>query len=217
MLTAAAILVILALLLASPVTVTAFFEQELALKLRYLFLRFSVLPVRNKPKKEKEKPDKKKKTPQSSSQEKKINWRDILRRRGVDGLLAILQESAALAGSVLRNFFSHIKVMQFDLCLRISSEDAAETALWYGRTCAAVYPAVGELMQACGCRHFGVSVVPDFDSSEPKVHFLFRAKISLFFLLKESLAALFRAAKLWAKFREPDVSAQPETSVTGTK
>ena len=95
--------------------------------------------------------------------------------------------------------------------------DAAETALWYGRVCAVVYPAVSALMQACGCRRFGVSVFPDFDRKEARARLTLRARIALFFLLKESLSALLRAAKLWMKFRDPQPDAPAQAGAPGTK
>ncbi len=56
--------------------------------------------------------------------------------------------------------------------------------------------------QACDCRRFGVSVVPDFQRSQTEARFRFRAWVSLFYILQEGVSALIRAAKLWQKFQE---------------
>ena len=217
MLIAAGILAFLAILLACPVTVSASFEEELSLRIRYLFFRFTVLPAKEKPEPERKKKAEKKKPAETSGEEKKPDLREILKKKGVDGLLTILREAAALAVSVLKKFLSHVKVLQFDLDVAVATEDAAETALWYGRVCAVVYPAVSALMQACGCRRFGVSVFPDFDRKEARARLTLRARIELFFLLKESLSALLRAAKLWMKFRDPQPDAPAQAGAPGTK
>ena len=216
MLAVAVIVLILALLLASPVSVSASFEQELTVTARYLFLRFRLLPQKEKKparKKKEEKPEAEK--PQEPASKK--SFRDILKKRGVSGLLELLSEAASLAGSVLRRFFSHVRVSQFDLFLAVATEDAAETALLYGRACAAAYPAVSALMQACGCRRFGVSVVPDFQRSKSEVRFRMRARISLFYILREGLSALLRAAELWQKFQSGPGGARQAEQPPGAK
>ena len=217
MLIAAGILAFLAILLACPVTVSASFEEELSLRIRYLFFRFTVLPAKEKPEPERKKKAEKKKPAETSGEEKKPDLREILKKKGVDGLLTILREAAALAVSVFKKFLSHVKVLQFDLDVAVATEDAAETALWYGRVCAVVYPAVSALMQACGCRRFGVSVFPDFDRKKAEARLTLRVRIALFFLLKESLSALWRAAKLWMKFRDPQPDAPAQAGAPGTK
>ena len=63
MLIAAGIVLVLALLLASPVTVKVLYENEWAVTVRYLFLRFAFsLQKRNLPEKRKNRTRKKRKT-----------------------------------------------------------------------------------------------------------------------------------------------------------
>ena len=61
MLIAAGIVLVLALLLASPVTVKVLYEDEWAVTVRYLFLRFRVFPPKEQSSEKKKKPRKEKK------------------------------------------------------------------------------------------------------------------------------------------------------------
>ncbi len=220
MLIAAGIVLVLALLLASPVTVKVLYENEWAVTVRYLFLRFRVFPPKEKPSGKKEKPhtEKKKDTGKKSQKdEKKQGIREILKGKDPGTVLNLLVEASKLAASVLKRFFSHVTIREFDLLLEIASEDAAETAVQYANACAVGYPAAGVLMQVCRCRRFGISIVPEFQQNKPRACLRFRARIPLFFLLWEAVSAAIRAAKLWQRFQAADKNKKAETTPSGAK
>lgn len=131
--------------------------------------------------------------------------------------MELLSEAASLAVSVLKRFFSHVHISLFDLFLLVAAEDAAETAVLYGKVCGSVYTAAGAFMQACDCRRFGVSVVPDFQRSKTEARFRFRAWVSLFYILQEGVSALIRAAKLWQKFQSGPPEKGTKENPSGAK
>lgn len=218
MLIAAGIVLVVALLLACPVTVKVFFEKELAVTVGYLFFRFRLLPSREKKKKPRREAAKKEKDgSKSEKDEKKEGIREILKQKGPGTVLKLLVEASKLAGSVMKRFCSHVRIQEFDLLLVIASDDAAQTALRYADACAVGYPAAGILTQACRCRRFGISIVPDFQKNQPEARLRFRAGISLFFLLKETVSAAIRAAKLWQRFQAAPEKPQTGTTPSGAK
>ena len=220
MLIAAGIVLVLALLLACPVTVKVLYEDEWAVTVRYLFLRFRVFPPKEQSSEKKKKPRKKKKKDaekESEKDEKKQGIREILKGKDPGTVLNLLVEASKLAVSVLKRFCSHVTIREFDLLLVISSEDAAETAVQYANACAVGYPAAGILMQACRCRRFGISIVPEFQESKPRACLRFRAGIPLFFLIQEAVSAAIRAAKLWQRFQVANKTKQAETTPSGAK
>lgn len=206
MLIAGAIVLIIALLLACPVTVSGEYEEELSVTVRYLFFRIRVLPQQEK-----------KKAQAEQTEETKNKIREILKKKGVSSLVELLSEAASLAVSVLKRFFSHVHISLFDLFLLVAAEDAAETAVLYGKVCGSVYTAAGAFMQACDCRRFGVSVVPDFQRSKTEARFRFRAWVSLFYILQEGVSALIRAAKLWQKFQSGPPEKGTKENPSGAK
>lgn len=74
--------------------------------------------------------------------EKKNLFKDILQEKGLKGFLKILQEAAKLLGGSLRRLARHIRLKTFSLEIAVSTEDAAETAIQYGKVCSAVYPRI---------------------------------------------------------------------------
>ena len=194
-----AILFLILLLLASPVSLSVRLEQEWQVVLRYLFLSFRLWPQKEKEEKAETETEEKEKEKDEKKAGKKALLLDTLKRRSIPGLLNLLSEAASLAVSVLKRFLSHVHVSEFDACLTVAGEDAANVALQYGNACAVVYPAVHALMAACRFSRYGVSVVPDFHKKETEVRFLFRARISLFFIIQEALSALFRFLLFWKR------------------
>ena len=218
MLIAGAIVLIIALLLACPVTVSGEYEEELSVTVRDLFFRIRVLPQQEKKKKAAGgQKQEKKKAQAEQTEETKNKIREILKKKGVSSLVELLSEAASLAVSVLKRFFSHVHISLFDLFLLVAAEDAAETAVLYGKVCGSVYTAAGAFMQACDCRRFGVSVVPDFQRSKTEARFRFRAWVSLFYILQEGVSALIRAAKLWQKFQSGPPEKGTKENPSGAK
>ena len=205
-----AILFLILLLLASPVSLSVRLEQEWQVVLRYLFLSFRLWPQKEKEEKAETETEEKEKEKDEKKAGKKALLLDTLKRRSIPGLLNLLSEAASLAVSVLKRFLSHVHVSKFDLCLTVAGADAANVALQYGNACTVVYPAVHALMAACRCSGYGVSVVPDFQKQETEVRFLFRARISLFFIIKEALSALFRFLLFWKRAQQETPQPSPQ-------
>lgn len=205
---AGGVLAFFLLLLLLPVRVYAAYREELSLKVGYAFFSFRLLP----PKKEKEKPPapkKKKKAakkppqkpvsqaekPPSQAKELKKKAKEILHYEGLSGLLELLKDVGEIAVGTGKKLFAHFTLKKFDLLLTVGGEDAAETALTYGKLCGAVYPVVGTIVTACKCRKYGVTVQPDFDAPETQGEFEARGQIRLVFLAAYSIQALFQFIK----------------------
>lgn len=198
---AGGILLLLAALLASPLRAEVFFREELRLRLGWMFLSFQVLPPKEEKPEKKKKPRKKKSSgkkppaPAKKPEEKKPGGlallKEIFHYEGVPGLFAFLKDLAGIAAGTAKKLFAHLTVKKFDLLVVVGGEDAAETALQYGKLCGAVYPAVSMLLSACKCRRYGVTIVPDFDARETQAVFSARVKIRVIFLLWYGIGALW--------------------------
>ena len=110
-----AILFLILLLLASPVSLSVRLEQEWQVVLRYLFLSFRLWPQKEKKEKAETETEEKEKEKDEKKAGKKALLLDTLKRRSIPGLLNLLSEAASLAVSVLKRFLSHVHVSKFDL------------------------------------------------------------------------------------------------------
>ena len=93
----------------------------------------------------------------------------------------LIKKVAELAVSALQDFFSHILVKKFSLSISVAGDDAADTAIKYGKYCAVVYPAVGTIVRVVKCKGYGVDINPNFsEKAETEINFDFAARIFAF-------------------------------------
>lgn len=78
----------------------------------------------------------------------------------------------------------------------MAGEDAAETAVTYGRVCAAAYPAVSILVQAARCKRYEAHIFPDFNEKKTEICLQSRARIRLVFLMWIGLSTLIQGVKI---------------------
>ena len=190
-------------LLVSPIVLTAEYAEDWNIKLRYLFLVFQLYPEkekkRGKPQK-KEKPEEPQK--KGLEEDKKNNLKEILKQEGLSGVLELLRRSVSLVTGELKKLFSHLIIKDFSLDALICGADAAETALTYGRACAAIYPAVSILAGNTRCRRYGVSVAPDFDGRTTKIKAYLKAGIRPVFLIGFALSLFVKGLPVLKKVKD---------------
>lgn len=138
-----------------PIYVFINFTDELAVEVRFCFLRFKVNDKKQKVKTSKnivaESGDKNK-------------FKDILKKRGLSGFLNLLRDIASATSVALNGILKRLKVDRFVLNITVRSEDAASTAIKYGTTCAAVYPVIGILESKMNIKNSVINVESDFQN-----------------------------------------------------
>lgn len=193
------ILIVLALLITLLCLIKLRFEavycENLTLKLKVLFFEFTLVPYKKKKKRKKKVPKKKKEnTDTKTKKEKKPSLaKKLSDKKGVDGLISMLSEVAKLAGATLKGLFTNIVIERFDLSFTVVGEDAADTALKYGKLCGVVYSAVAVICGTAKCSEYNVNVVPDFDD-EAKMQVFADAQfyIRVYYVLKYGLKAALK-------------------------
>ncbi len=120
-------------------------------------------------------------------------------KKGVSGFVSMLSEVVKLASSTVKGLFTNVVIEKFDISLTVVGEDAADTALKYGKLCGVVYPAVSVICSTAKCEDYNVNVTPDFDD-EAKMKVLADSQfyIRVYYVLKYTLKALFRL--LWIRY-----------------
>lgn len=173
----AGILLFLLVLLLLPVHLYATFQGELLVRVRYLFLSRQLLPAKKKktPAKTQTADKKRKKT---NEEKETPSFARMLKEDGVSAVLAYYRELAAMAATAAKKLLRTLVVDRLDVCLRIASDDPADTAVNYGRACAAVYPAQAVLETVIRVRKRTVQVVPDFLQEKGEVTFDVRVHVT---------------------------------------
>lgn len=149
------LLLTLFLLLLIPLRVEASFREELFLDLRYLFLRFPLLP--GKPEAEEEQPEPKEKPKDKPGMLDKA--KTAMKREGLAGFLGALGELIKLLLSFSAGILKRLRLKRFQLYLCVpGAGDAAAGAVLYGQASAGVYAACGGLFSLLPCKDKGVTV-----------------------------------------------------------
>ena len=184
-----ALTILNSVLLACPVTVEVKFRDEPYVRVGYLFFRYVVTPrppAKEKPKKKKA----------GAEKPKENRLKELYRRKGLSGFLAILKETAKIAAGAAKEVFRHLTFLRFWLKIGVGGEDAAKTALDYSYVCGAVGSATSLLFGYAKYRNCRIEVAPDFRSEQSSVAFDMKARVAAFFLLRAALQALLQSGKI---------------------
>lgn len=195
------IVLFIALVMFIPITLRASYKEEFWCAVYIGFVKLQLVPA--KPKKEKKKKKAKKQT-QKTEQPKKATEKkpSLIKKYGIEWLLNLIKKIAELAVSALQDFFSHILVKKLSLSISVAGDDAADTAIKYGKYCAVVYPAVGTIVRAVKCKGYGVDINPNFsEKAETEINFDFAARIFAFRLIGLAVKHGIKGIKLLAEVK----------------
>lgn len=182
---------LLALLLTARVIVRLSFQMEdgFSGEVHYLFFHLS-FPAPEQSEKNREEKKQKKDKP-----DKKTSIRDIIKEKGLFGLLEFLSQLASIANGAAKRLLAHFRLNELNIRVTVASEDAATTAVLYGSVGGVVYPAAGTLITAFHCKHYNVQIVPDFEQENCSAQLYLHGRVRLVFLLTAGLYALLRYLK----------------------
>ena len=186
------------------VYIYAEFVEELSLVIKVAFLEFKILP-QTKTKKPKKSKKKKKKSGKDNKEpekkpEKKVSPFDYFKQKGLSGIINIIKTVAKFAVDSFKDLFRKITVTYLSLDFKIAGDDAADSAITYGRYCSAVFPALRVILGVVKCEDYDININPDF-SDEPKttVYVKTIAKIRICSIITFVLSKAFSALRIYLK------------------
>lgn len=171
-----AVIALIVLAFSFRLTLQLDYHEVVELEVRYLFLKFKLLPWEKKEKAPKEEKPAEPKQPEEAKPEKKPAkpnpLKNFWQNEGVDGVIALLKETAAIVSGMFRGVFRHVIVDKLFLRMHIGSGDAAQTAIDYGKACAEVFPALGTICSVMKVRQYDADLSPDFlaNQNETELH-----------------------------------------------
>lgn len=183
----------LGLILGLPIQVCLHTEPEPTLT-----VRVGVVPVWRMPSQKEPKVSAPKrsaaKAPQSDQKPNLL--REIRQADGVPGVVRFLKQAIAIALRLVGHVARRLVIERLDLRLVTAGGDSAETAVLYGKTCAALYPAVTLLSGALHYEKIRVTVVPDFMRDYTSAECRLRIRLRLVWPVWYGLQALVRFLRL---------------------
>lgn len=168
------ILLFFIIILSVKLRITVHSEDGLTLSVRWLFLKFNILPKSQKPKKEKKKKKEKpkKEEPQTKDEtvkEPKDNmFVNFYHNNGIDGVIELLKRLGAALKGTFRRIFKAFTIEELYISMLVGAGDSAATAEKYGRVCSAVYPALGFVVDTMRVKKYSIDVNPNFMGGKSK-------------------------------------------------
>ena len=160
------------ILLSVKVAVTVHYEDDVAVSVKWLFLKFNILPKaekEDKPEKKKEKKKKEEKPKEESEvipepkKKKKDNmFVRFYRNKGVEGVVQLLKDAANAVGGMFKRIGRAFLFEELIISLTVGAGNSAETAIKYGKTCSVAFPAMGLIVDTMRVKKYNIEINPDF-------------------------------------------------------
>ncbi len=168
------------ILLSVKFVITVHYEDDVAVSVGWLFLKFDILPKKEghkKPKKEKKKKEEKPKEESEIVTEPKKKKKDNMfvrfyRNRGVPGVVQLLKDAAKAVGGMFKRIGRAFLFEELYISMNVGAGDSAETAIKYGKVCSAAFPAMGLIVSKMRIKKYNLEIVPDFiyGKTEARLH-----------------------------------------------
>lgn len=176
-----AVIALIVILFSIKVSVTAVYDETFTLDVKWLFIKLRIYPedeekkakkeAKKAEKEQKKKNSKKEKTEKEKTEEpsqpKSNIFKDFYNNQGFAATVNLIRTAAAQLGGFLKGVYRAFVIENLTVLLKVSAgDDAAQTAVKYGKVCSAVYPAMGFICSNMKVKQYDVNVVPDFISAE---------------------------------------------------
>lgn len=200
-----AIVLIIAFLLFAPITLKLEYDEQFNARVRYLFISFKIPSeekkekTRKKKKKSKKKKSKKKDKGQAENAQEKKSFTEkniaIIKKafkfKGFEGAKKIISLAAYIVSKVSRLIKRHLIIKELHVVMAVGADDAAETAVNYGKTCAYIFPSLGLICNTMKVRKYYADIHPDFLRQKSRAYIYANLKIRPVFVIGMGISALF--------------------------
>lgn len=190
------------IILSIPVVLDLEYTDAVRCKVSWLFLKFTIYPFHEKKKKEEKPQEEKKETkPEEQKDEapkpKKENFlKTFYNNQGLSGVIELLNNCVkALKRFSVRFIKRAVIIKKFHLDIHITEDDAAATALKYGKVCSALYPSLGFICSNMKVKDYKVNVFADYCGEKTTVEFVTKTAFVPRALINAGIALVFSLLK----------------------
>ena len=181
------------LILSIPLHITVGYDDKIRVSIRYLFIKLNLLPVKEKPKKEKPpKEPKPEKAPEIPKGKKPNPILEMVKANGYDGMMTVLTNLMHILRIYGGKLFKSVIFNEINLYISVATGDAASTAIKYGQTCQKVYPIIGFICSNNMVKKYDIDVDTDFLANKTKGEFFFDMQLCIRKILNASIAMVVR-------------------------
>ncbi|MBO4339044.1 MAG: DUF2953 domain-containing protein [Clostridiales bacterium] len=190
------------LIFSIKIQVNAEYLDEFTAEVKWLFVRVPLYPTpekKKKPKKEKAKKEKKPKEEKPKEETEKgenkilTMFKNFYENQGFDGVMKLLEDTVNSAEKMGHSFKKHFVFQRLYLWMSVSkNQDAAQTALAYGKLCQKVFPLFGYICSNFPVRKYDCVIEPDFLGNSNMARFAVSFSVRPIFFTNALVAFAFR-------------------------
>lgn len=146
---------------------------------------------------EKEKAEKEEKEKKKKTEEKKENvFKEVIKLRGVDGVVDLISEFASLLSTLTYKLRKHLVIRKLVVNATVTGKDSAATALNFGRISAVFFTNLGIVSSLVKVKRRDVSFVPDYLGSKSSQTMVIHISYRILSLIGVGLSGLFGFMKI---------------------
>ena len=197
-----AIIALLLVLLFLPLSIDLTFAKELRFKIKYFGIIIFDSEKNVKLKKAKRAKSVVKEKSEGKEDKKENFLKKTYKQKGLLGTITYFSKILMLLLKKLWWVVKKFKFRRFYLNLSVATNDAASTAINYGKICSAVYPIISFLETNADFKAKEINISADFDKSDSEFKISTSVTTRLFFWLVAAISALFEFLKIQRKESE---------------
>ena len=191
-----AIIALLLVLLFLPLSIDLTFAKELRFKIKYFGIIIFDSEKNVKLKKAKRAKSVVKEKSEGKEDKKENFLKKTYKQKGLLGTITYFSKILMLLLKKLWWVVKKFKFRRFYLNLSVATNDAASTAINYGKICSAVYPIISFLETNADFKAKEINISADFDKSDSEFKISTSVTTRLFFWLVAAISALFEFLKI---------------------
>ena len=215
------IIVLFALILSIRAHIHVEYEEEVLAYAKWAFLKIPLFPRPEKKPKEKKPEEKKEEPPQEEEAPKEEKpkgpnpLKTLYENEKLNGILEILNKLLQVVYKFGGRLVNSFVIDEMFLDITVSRNDAASTAVEYGKMCRRVFPVTGAVVANCNVRRYSINIDPDYLANGQN-EFAFSLEISLNprklinAVLAFAFGALFKVGIRLLKGIKPKQPAKPD-------
>lgn len=182
-----------------PARVSLSFEEDFFVKVKFAGIKLFDSDAKKKrkkyrPKHTESKPQKNKESTVAQDTKKLFSF--LKKKYGFTGAVKLVLNLAKDMLTHIKKLLRHIKIDHVTLDATVCAEDAAQTAIAYGKVCSAAYPVLAYLNSCAKIGFKQININSDFSGNKPEFKFSARVSLQLIFLL----IAAYRVYSEYKKF-----------------
>ena len=195
-----AIILFILLLLTLPVCICLEFKDKFNISVRYAGVKvFSTSGKKDKKPEKTESISKTDEAKEQKEQKKENKFLSLFRKKKEqDGTIGAIKYFGSFAKSLLEKLIWFIRKLKFDnikLNMSISSDEAADTAVFYGTVCSVLYPILSLITTNSSVKYKEINVSADFNKTAIVADFLICVRLRLIY-------AVIVLLKVYSEYRK---------------